>query len=420
MFSLIRSLAGNRRLLKDFVIRDLKARYVGSTMGFFWSVIFPIINLFVYMFVFRLVLKARWSDHQGPLEVALVMLAGIVVWAAFAETVSRSTNCLVENSNLIQKVVFPSEVLPVYLTLSSLVNMAIGFPVVILCVLWFAYLSPPEVSFLLPREEIEVEGQRQLAPVPIAFGERAQEAAHARLFLSRGWNRDISIPIEFAGTAERGVDYHCELDRVEIPSGRLSVDLGVTPVADREVEETETILIRIGELEGASLGESPELRMELIDGIPLGADEEPIPVAAASIPGAEDPSYHPLQMGLSVLSLPLLFALQALFTIGLGLILSTLNILLRDTYHLVGVGITVWMFGTPIFYPAAMVRDAHFGILLALNPMYWLIDGYRAVLLYGQWPDPILMLQLALVGGGLFLLGGRFFKSQQRRFPDLL
>ena len=65
-----RSLAGNRRLLKDFVVRDLKARYVGSTMGFFWSVVFPIINLFVYMFLFRMVLKARWSDHQGPLEVA--------------------------------------------------------------------------------------------------------------------------------------------------------------------------------------------------------------------------------------------------------------------------------------------------------------------------------------------------------------
>ena len=103
MDQLLRSLRKNQRLVRDFVSRDLRGRYVGSSMGFFWSVVFPIINLFVYMFVFRLVLKSRWSDYQGPLEVALVMLAGIVVWAAFAETVSRSTNCLVENSNLIQK-----------------------------------------------------------------------------------------------------------------------------------------------------------------------------------------------------------------------------------------------------------------------------------------------------------------------------
>ena len=106
MGALFATLSQNRRLLKDFVLRDLKARYVGSSMGFFWSVIFPIINLFVFMFVFRLVLNARFSDKQGPEEVALIMLAGIVVWSAFAETISRSTNALVENSNLIQKVVF--------------------------------------------------------------------------------------------------------------------------------------------------------------------------------------------------------------------------------------------------------------------------------------------------------------------------
>ena len=148
MFELLRSLVRHRRLLKDFVVRDLKARYVGSTMGFFWSVVFPIINLFVYMFVFRLVLNARWSDSQGALEVAIVMLAGIVVWSAFAETISRSTNTLVDNANLIQKVVFPAEVLPTYLTISSLINMCIGLPVVMGAVLWFGHLSPPAAYIL--------------------------------------------------------------------------------------------------------------------------------------------------------------------------------------------------------------------------------------------------------------------------------
>ena len=128
-------------------MRDLKARYVGSSMGFFWSVVFPIINLFVYLFVFRVVLNTRWSDKQGATEVALVMLAGIVVWAAFAETISRSTNTLVENQNLIQKVVFPSEVLPVYLTISAIVNMCIGLPVVLLCTVWLAFGSPPDIGF---------------------------------------------------------------------------------------------------------------------------------------------------------------------------------------------------------------------------------------------------------------------------------
>ena len=138
----LRSLRANRRLLKDFVVRDLRARYVGSSMGFFWSVVFPIVNLVVYMYVFRIILHMRFQDDASTADMGIWMLAGITVWAAFAETLSRSANCLVENSNLIQKVVFPSEVLPVYLASSSLVNMCIGMPIVLLAVVWVAYISP--------------------------------------------------------------------------------------------------------------------------------------------------------------------------------------------------------------------------------------------------------------------------------------
>ena len=119
MSYLLKSLAQHRALLKDLVSRDLKARYVGSSMGFFWSILFPIINLLVFTFVFRVILNTRWGDEQGALEVSLVMLAGIIVWTAFAESLSRATNCLVDNSNLIQKVVFPSQILPTYITASA-------------------------------------------------------------------------------------------------------------------------------------------------------------------------------------------------------------------------------------------------------------------------------------------------------------
>ena len=132
MFGTIRDLYAHRRLLREFIVRDLKARYVGSSMGFFWSVIFPLLNLAVYFFVFRLIMEVSFGDKMSPEASAMWMLAGITVWTAFAETVSRSTNCLVENSNLIQKVVFPSEVLPAYLTVSSLINMMIGIPLVLI------------------------------------------------------------------------------------------------------------------------------------------------------------------------------------------------------------------------------------------------------------------------------------------------
>lgn len=298
VIALLRSLRTHRDLLQGFVWRDLKARYVGSAMGFFWSLVFPIVNLFVFMFVFRLVLKSRWGDATplevtqgggdtriemvalgtgGTKETGLVMLAGILVWSAFAETLSRATNCLVENSNLIQKVVFPSEILPPYLTVSSVVNMLIGLPVVLLGVLAFT-------------------------------------------------------------------------------------DLG------------------------------------------LGA---------------------PLVLA------PVLLGLQLLFTMGLGYALATVNLYLRDTIHVVGVATTVWMFSTPIFYPPQLVANAkvelgdsgrvlHFNWLLEVNPMHWLIDSWRRVLIFNHWPDPELLLRFGVVAVLVFASGAWLFMAKRRDFPDLL
>lgn len=273
MITILGSLRRHRRLVRNFVVRDLKARYVGSTMGFFWSVIFPIVNLFVFMFVFRFLLKTRFSDDMDPAETAFFMLAGILIWAAFSETVGRSTNSLVENSNLIQKVVFPSEILPVNLALSSVVNMLIGMPIVVAGV----------------------------------------------------W---------------------------------------------------------------------------IVGGDPLGWP---------------------------VLLVPLLLVVQVAFTVGVGYVLATLNALWRDTYHLVGVGIQVWMFTTPIFYPPELVAnskipgtDMSFGWLLAINPMHWLIDTWRRVLLWGDWPDWSLFLRFCATSALVFAAGATFFRRHKRTFPDLL
>ena len=402
MLELFRSLRRNRRLLKEFVVRDLKARYVGSSMGFFWSVVFPIINLFVYMFVFRLVLNARWSDSQGSSEVAIVMLAGIVVWSAFGETVSRATNSLVENSNLIQKVVFPSEVLPTYLTISSLINMAVGIPVVLACVIWFAYFSPPT---LLLGDGAQVVGEH------IADAHGAGAATVILVSVQPGHRSDISIPFSVAGTATPGSDFAIDASPLVIPAGRTFGEIRVVPVPDGEVEGDETLLVRFGDPSSGSFGGAREHSVTFGDG-----RVDPPPRGARTV----DPTYHPLNVGPSLLILPFLFLIQLCFTAGLGYFLATLNLFLRDTFHLVGVFITVWMFGTPIFYPASLVVNADFGWMLAINPMHWLIECYRNVLCYGQWPAPALLLRLTLVGLLVLTIGSRFFLSQKQRFPDML
>jgi len=98
--------------------------------------------------------------------------------------------------------------------------------------------------------------------------------------------------------------------------------------------------------------------------------------------------------GIALSWLPLLLLLQATFTLGLAWILAGLNVFYRYVIHLVPVGIMVWMYGTPIFYPAAMVPP-RYQFLIALNPMAQLVEAYRRVILEGTMP----------AGKGLLILG---------------
>ncbi len=341
MIDVLRTLIGNRRLVKDLVVRDLKARYVGSSMGFFWSVVFPILNLFVYMFVFRIVLQVRFDDKASPAEVAVWMLAGIVIWSAFAETLTRSTNSLVENSNLIQKVVFPSSVLPVYLTISSLINMTIGLPIVMAAVAYFGYFNVNEAALEPETQTPAVVNQEQKVDLEEARDRWAQCA-------------------------------ECDYEQILIcPTHGKPLDVFL-----RGKQEI--------------LKETP---------------------------------HRPLRLGVCLVSLPLLLLIQGIFTVGIGLFLSAFNLILRDTIHVVGVLTVVWMFGTPIFYPASMVLGRNNGAyawLLDINPMHWLINSYREVLVFNSWPDPALIGRFAIVALLFFWAGATFFRSQRDRIPDLL
>ena len=425
MILVLRSFLHNRRLLWDFVKRDLRARYVGSSMGFFWSVIFPVVNLVVYHFVFRTVLNTRWSDSQGATEVALVMLAGIVVWQAFAETLTRSTSSLIDNSNLIQKVVFPSELLPAFLVKSSLINMMIGVPVLLIAVIWFGFVDVPRTYMHVPHTTVQHEGAPDThARIPVLQHEQG-DILRVPIAIERGYRGDVSVTLEYSGSAEHGKDF-LGPTQILLPATARGVDLLIQPLPDDEVEGDEEIIVRIVGVEPgglAELGEIPQVqhdfRATLLD------DPAPPPGAAPAFAGGAEPrmrdeGYKALSLSWSLLLIPLMLLLQFLFTLSLAYFLSVLNVFLRDTQHLVGVGVVVWMFCTPIFYPAHLVEKAGYGWLMQINPMHWIIECWRQILLYGAWPDLLLVLQTGLLSVVLLTLSGRFFFSQKARIPDLL
>jgi len=222
-----------------------------------------------------------------------------MAWSSQAETLSRSTTCVQDNANLIQKVVFPAEVLPTYLSLSSMVSLLVGLPLIFLLMVAYAKGMP---NYMAARE--------------------AYVAVH--------------------GTDD--------------PANALGPELTV---------------------------------------------------------------------GLPLLLLPLLVVLQWIFTTGVAYLMSTLQVLVRDLQHLIQLLLTVWMFSTPIFYPAMLLQSKSIGkvparLVLEFNPMYWLIDSYQRVMLYGLWPQWHLLARFVVVALVIFALGSGFLMREKRGFPDQL
>jgi len=251
-------------LTRSFAINDIRTRYVGSLMGFFWAVVQPLLELGTYTFVFTVILLVRFEEHYDTWTNALYLFCGMVAWLSVSETLSRSVNVVRENAHLIKKLRFPPSVLCSYLVLSE------GFSALVRFGLLFA----------------------------------------AALLLGQG------------------LSLHC------------------------------------------------------------------------------------------LLFLPVL-AVQMLFTLGLAMLLATTQVYFKDTQHLLGPALMIWMFITPIFYPASLFPK-QFSPLLMLNPLSHLIGIYRELVLnhvFPQWGSLVIFTTMAVT---TFLLGAITFHRHSRRFPDLV
>jgi ABC-type polysaccharide/polyol phosphate export permease len=134
-----------RGLIHSLVVRDLKARYRGSVLGFFWSFVNPLLLLLIYTFVFTVVITRPEASALEPF--ALFMFCGILPWSWFSSSLLEASNVLIAGGNLIRKVLFPAEVLPIVTVLAGLVHFCFGLP--ILAAFFVYYERPPSAPDLL-------------------------------------------------------------------------------------------------------------------------------------------------------------------------------------------------------------------------------------------------------------------------------
>jgi ABC-type polysaccharide/polyol phosphate export permease len=280
-------LAEHRDLVMTSVKRDLEARFRGTVLGWIWPLIHPLFLFAVYYFIFTKLLSFKIPDLPPGHEAAMgiYMFCGIMAWAAFAESLTRGAGVIVDNGNLIKKLAFPSEVLPLNVTLVGLVTLVFAVAVFLLA----TYTTP-------------------IWPGP-------------------------------------------------------------------------------------------------------------------------DPAL--------LVWLPVLLLLQGVFTYGLVLLLSTLQVFLRDTLQVVGVLTTVWMFLTPLFWvPELMPQEtiAPYADMIRANPMYHLVQAWRGVLMgeiqipaVGDRPAMVAvsphqvapsLFTFGLWALGSYVVGYAFFVLSQRRFAD--
>ncbi len=260
----LRELYHARRLLWAFVWNDLRARYVGSSIGFFWTVVNPILELVTYTFVFHVLIGVKFHPTGNTAHYVLFLFCGMVAWHGFADGITRATTSIRDHAHLLRKINFPAIVLPAHLVLSAVVNQL--FRLLILL-----------------------------------FG-----------------------------------------------------------------------MVILG------------------DGI----------------------SWH-------VLLLPPFIVLQAVFTVGIGMLLATMNVYFRDMSHWVNAALMIGMFVTPLFYPAS-AYPREFVILLYPNPMAQIVGIYQGLLLNHHIPYLNSMTWAVLSAVAALLVGTSVFAHNRRQFADLV
>src|SRR4249920_3941335 len=134
MFRNLANLFRYRGLIQSLVARELKARYRGSVLGFVWSFVNPLLLLLIYTYVFTAVMP---NNTEGVQPYALFMFCGILPWTWFSSSLAESANSLIAGGNLIKKVLFPAEVLPIVSVLTNMVHFFLGLPILVVFLLYY-------------------------------------------------------------------------------------------------------------------------------------------------------------------------------------------------------------------------------------------------------------------------------------------
>ena len=153
-------LPGRFELILSLARRELVVRYKGSMLGIVWAVVTPVVMIAIFTFIFAGIFNARFGTRGTPWDYALYLFCGLLPWTMFQETLQQSSTTIVTHANLVKRVVFPIETLPVAQAFSSLGNQMFGTLALVVAtvivrhefhttILWLPALLVPQFLFTL-------------------------------------------------------------------------------------------------------------------------------------------------------------------------------------------------------------------------------------------------------------------------------
>lgn len=124
-----KNLYNYRELLKTSVKKEIRGKYKNSFLGVLWSFLNPLLQILVYAIVFPLILKNNEKNY------VIFLCCGLIPWTFFSTAITRAAFTMIENGNIIKKVYFPREILPISIVTSEAINFLISSIIIIAFVL---------------------------------------------------------------------------------------------------------------------------------------------------------------------------------------------------------------------------------------------------------------------------------------------
>lgn len=125
MINVFKNLYKYRELLKTNVQKEIRGKYKNSFLGILWSFLNPLLQIIVYAVVFQVILKNPKENYT------IFLCCGLIPWTFFSSAITRSAFTMIENGNIIKKVYFPREILPISIVTSEAVNFVISTIIII-------------------------------------------------------------------------------------------------------------------------------------------------------------------------------------------------------------------------------------------------------------------------------------------------